>query len=319
MSPTRRRIIAAAVLTALCAAAVPPLAQAQTFPSKRFTFYVASTAGGSLDIMARLFADQLRKKTDQAILVENRPGGNDTLAMGAMVAAPADGHSMVISGNHIAHLFVKSVPYELPAITPVTILAQTPFTIVASKSSNLKNISEFVAHAKANPGKLTQGAVAGLHALEMYAAQFALGFQANVIPYKGFAPLETAVMSGEVDSSIFGNLAKVKSGQITAIVTAGDKRNPDIADVPTFKELGISYEPRASYSVWARGDTPPDLLERVNREAQELVQSPDWTERITKGFGIPPVGSTREVARNYMTREFQSYKAVAERTGIKPQ
>ena len=89
--------------------------------------------------------------------------------------------------------------------------------------------------------------------------------------------------------------------------------------MPTFKELGISYEPRASYSVWARSDTPPDLLERVNREAQELVQSPDWTERITKGFGIPPVGSTREVARNYMTREFQSYKAVAERAGIKPQ
>ena len=204
-------------------------------------------------------------------------------------------------------------------LTPVSILAQTPFTIVASKASNLHNFKEFLAYAKANPGKLTQGSATGLHGLEMYAAQFALGFQANVIPYKGFAPLETAVLSGELDSSIFGNLGKVKTGQITAIVTAGERRNPEIPDVPTFKELGINYEPRASYTAWARSDTPTDLLDRINREMTELVQSPEWNERVTKGLGIPPVGMTREAARTYLAAEFQAYKTTAERAGIKPQ
>jgi len=319
MSPTRRRIIAAAVLTALCAATVPPLAQAQTFPTKRFTIFVASSAGGSFDIMARLFADRLRKKSDQTVLVENRPGANDTLALGAMVQAPNDGHAISIAGGFVAPLFQKSIPFEASMLTPISIMAQTPFTIVASKASNLKNFREFLAHAKANPGKLTQGSATGLHGLEMYAAQFALGFEANVIPYKGFAPLETAVLSGELDSSIFGNLGKVKTGQITAIVTAGEKRNPEIPDVPTFKELGINYEPRASYTAWARSDTPTDLLDRLNREMTELVQSPEWTERITKGLGIPPAGMTREAARNYLNTEFQQYKVTADRAGIKPQ
>ena len=319
MNRTRRHIIAAAVLTALSAATVPQLAQAQSFPTKRFTIFVASSAGGSFDIMARLFAEHLRKKSDQTIIVENRPGANDTLAMGALVAAPNDGHYMAVAGNHIAPLFQKIMPYETTAYTPISILCQTPFTVVASKASNLKNFNEFLAYAKANPGKLTQGAATTGHGLEMYGLQFALGVQANVIPYKGFAPLETAVLSGEVDSSIFGNLGKVKTGQITAIVTAGDKRNPEIPDVPTFKELGIAHEPRASYTTWGRSDTPPALLDRINRELQEVVQSPEWNERITKGLGITPVGSTREFARNYMASEFQSLKATADRAGVKPQ
>lgn len=320
MKQTKYLFVAAAMFTIVFAGIILPTpAQAQTFPSKRFTIIVSSSAGGSFDTMGRLLADHLRRKSDQPVIVDNRPGANDVAAIMALIAAPADGHTIAIAGNQIAGLFMKDVPFDLAAVTPVTIFAQSPYAIVASKASNLRNFKEFLAYAKANPGKLNIGAATSSHSLNMYAIQDVLGFEGKVILYKGFAPLETAVLSGEVELSVFGNLGKVKTGQITALVTAGDVRNPDIPDVPTFKELGIKYEPRANYSAWMRIGVPADVMDRLVKECQEAVRSPEWTARVTNGLGIKPVGATREFATKYLAEELQGMKATANRAGIKPQ
>jgi tripartite-type tricarboxylate transporter receptor subunit TctC len=297
------------------------LAQTSAFPNHRFTMLVASGAGGTLDLMARMLADFMRRHTDQPIIVENRPGGSDTIAMTALVAAPADGHTIAFGGPPmIPTLFIKDMPYNAADVTPVSILSQTPYTVVASKASNFHNVKEFLSYAKANPGKVTFGSATGSHSLEMYSLMIALGFEGNVILYKGFAPVEAAVLTGEVNASIFGNIGKVKSGQIVGIVTGGDARNPDMPDVPTFKELGYnSYDPRAGYTVLARTATPPALMDRLVKECQDLVRTPEYTARITNGLGIPAVGSTHEYAAKYNDDYFLQLKAAADRYGVKPQ
>lgn len=298
-----------------------PLAQAQMpFPSRPMTIYVTTSAGGTLDIMARLFADRLRRQSDQTIVVENRPGGGGTLAYAAVAAARPDGHAVVFGGNQLHGLFIKNLGYDPALLTPVSILSQTPFTVVASKASNLRNFNEYLAYAKANPGRLTLGAVPlGAHELDMHALQFALNIKANVIGYKGFAPLETALLVGEIDSSLFGNIGKVKSGQIIGIVTGGDSRSPDMPTVPTFKELGIAYNPLAGYAVWTRSGAPPDVLGRLVKECRDLVSSPEYTSTVTERLGIQAVGSTREHALQVLGAEYDRMKAVADRVGIKPQ
>ena len=298
----------------------PVLAQAPVFPNRTMTIYVTTSAGGTLDIMARLFADRLRKRSDQTIVVDNRPGAGGTLAYGAVAAGRPDGHTVVLGGNQLQGLFIKNLGYDPALLTPVSILSQTPFTVVASKASNLRNFAEYLAYTKANPGKLTLGAVPlGAHELDMHGLEFALNIKANVIGYKGFAPLETAVLAGEIDSSLFGNIAKVKSGQIVGIVTAGDSRSPDMPTVPTFKELGIDHNPRASYTVWTRAGAPADVMSRLVKECQDLVASAEYTAAVTERLGIQAIGSTREVAMQMMNAEFDKMKGIADRVGIKPQ
>ena len=315
-----KRCMIAALMVVGLAANEAAWAQAQTFPNHRMTILVSSTAGGSLDTMARLLAEFLKKKYDQAVIVDDRPGAADIPAMTPLLAAPADGHSLAFAGNqHIGLLFIKDMPYDVNSFTPVSILNQTPYALVASKGSGFRNIKDMVAWAKANPGKLTMGAVTGVHTLNQYQAAAALGFEPNVILYKGFAPLETAVLSNEVNVSVFGNIGKVKTGQITGLVTAGDQRNADIPDVPTYKELGITFDQRASYTVWTRSAVPADILDKLTKDCQELVRTPEYSTRVTNGLGIPAIGSTREFAVKYFVQEYQDLKATADRIGLKPQ
>jgi tripartite-type tricarboxylate transporter receptor subunit TctC len=303
----------------LCGTAVTQAAHAQTFPNKRFTILVAGVAGGGIDLMARIFADRLRTTSSETIVVENRPGASDTIAYGALAAAPADGHTIAFGGNQIAGLFIKTLTYDPATLTPVSILSQTPYTVVASKASNLRDFREFIAFAKANPGKLNFGAASVQQTLAIHGTLSALGIVANVVPYKGFAPLETAMIAGQVDAGLFGNLGQVKNGQIVAIATAADPRHPDLPTVPTFKELGINDDPRASYTVWTRADVPPQVMARLVKECQDLVRSPEWTTRITNGLGIQPIASSHEFAVKYLANELRILKASAERTGVKPQ
>jgi tripartite-type tricarboxylate transporter receptor subunit TctC len=306
----------AALLGALLATAG---AQAQSFPSRPFTIYVTTAAGGTYDLMARLLADRLRKKSEHQVLVENRPGANGLIALAAAAAAPADGHMLVFAGNQIQSIFVKDLGYDPARLTPVSLLSTSPYTVVTSKASNLRDFKEFIAWAKANPGKLTLGAVAGPHELETNGLVQMLGINVNIIPYKGIAPIEAAILGGELTGTLTGNLGRVRAGQVIAIVTGGDARNPEIPGVPTFKEVGYDYDPRTGYAVWTRSETPPELLERLVRELQELVRAPEYTAAVTQKLGLQPLGSTREYAIRYLSEEQQKLRRVAERAGIKPQ
>lgn len=306
----------AAIISTLCA--VGP-AHAQGFPSKTFTILVTTPAGGPVDSVARVWADQLRKKSAESVVVENRAGGAGVLAMSALAAAPADGHTLTLGGNQIQVLLVKDLGYDPAKVTPVSIVAQSSFTLTVSKQSNLRNYGELIAFAKANPGKLTVGFVPGVHELYSHAFEREVGIQSTLVPYKGTAPLETALLAGEVNATLLSNYAKVQSGQLVGLATSADTRRPEIPDVPTFKELKIGYEPHGLITAWARSDTPAALLDRLNREAVELARSPEFVATATRRFGLEPIGSTRELAVRQTSTELDTLKTVAERAGVRPQ
>ena len=308
------RCLAAAVLVLFSSAP----AHAQPFPSKAFTIYVTTSPGGPNDTMARIWAEQLHKKSGQSVVVENRPGATGSLAMSALLAAPADGHAVAVGGPQVQSLLVKDIGYDPSMLTPVSILADSPFLVVASRKSNLKNYNELLAYAKSKPESLTLGMVTGVHELITRAFELAIGAQATRVPYKGGAPLEVALASGEIDAAVFASLRAVKAGQVVPILTAGDARNPEMPGVPTFKELAIDYDPRARFAVWARRDTPADLLDRLSRECQDLVRQPEFAEAVTQKLALRGVGSTRAQALKTLTEEYEQMKAVADRAGIRP-
>jgi tripartite-type tricarboxylate transporter receptor subunit TctC len=293
-------------------------AWSQAFPSKTFTILVSTSAGGPNDTMARVWAAQLRRKSGQSVVVDNRAGGAGVLAMTALTTAPADGHTVALGGNQIQTLLLRNVGYDPAKVTAVSMLAESPFTLVASNASNLKNYRDFITRAKSS-SRLTLGFVPGVHELYMRALEQALGIDATLVPYKGGAPLEVALIAGEVDASLFSNIDRVKTGQVVAIVTSGDTRRPEIPDIPTLKELAIDYEPRSVVAVFARSDTPPELLAQLNRECVELVHSPEYTTILAEKLNMHPVGSTRAQAVKYLNAELEMLRAVAERAGLKPQ
>jgi tripartite-type tricarboxylate transporter receptor subunit TctC len=298
---------ATAFVAALCAAGV---AHAQVFPSKTFTILVTTAGGGPLDVVARVWADQLRKKSPETVLVETRAGAAGVLAMSALAAAPADGHTVTLGGNQIQALLVKDLGYDPAKLAPVSIIAQTSFTLMASKQSNYKTYAELIAFAKANPGKLTWGYIQGVHELYTRAFLQHIGIQTNLIPYKGTAPVETALMAGEVEAAIISNFVRVQNGQVVGLATSAEARRPEIPQVPTFKELGIGYEPHGLITAWARSDTPAALLDRLNREAVEVARSPELIAALKK-FGMESIGSTREQAVKQSADDLEALRRVA--------
>lgn len=291
------------------------LAQAQAFPSRTFTILITTAAGGPLDVIARLWAEQLRRKSAESVVVENRAGGAGVVAMSALAAAPADGHTVALGGNQIQVLLVKELGYDPAKLAPVSILAQTSFTLTASRASNLRSYGEFISFAKANPGRLTLGFVTGVHELYTRAFEQEIGIQANLIPYKGTAPLETALVAGEVDATILSNFVRIQTGQLVGLATSADGRRPEIPQVPTFRELSIGYEPHGLITLWARSDSPAVLLDRLNRESLELARSPEFAAAVVRKFGMETIGSTREQAVKQTSAELETLR----RVGFKPQ
>jgi tripartite-type tricarboxylate transporter receptor subunit TctC len=296
-----------ALLASLCAAG---LAQAQTFPSRTFTILVTTAGGGPLDVVARIWADNLRKKSPETVIVETRAGAAGVLAMSALASAPADGHMVTLGGNQIQALLVKDLGYDPAKVAPVSIIAQTSFTLMASKQSSYNTYAQLIAFAKANPGKLAWGYIQGVHELYTRAFLQHIGIQTNLIPYKGTAPVETALMAGEIEAAIISNFVRVLNGQVVGLATSADARRPEIPTVPTFREVGIGYEPHGLITAWARSDTPAALLDRLNREAVEVARSPELVAALKK-FGMEPMGTTREQAVKQSADDLEALRRVA--------
>jgi tripartite-type tricarboxylate transporter receptor subunit TctC len=313
----RRRFLGA---LAACAAAWSTGAISQSYPARQITIYVGSAAGGSLDSIARVLGEQLQKKWGQPVVVENRPGGGGVLASAAMIRLPADGHALSLGGGMSQSIFIKNPGYDPLDLTPVSLVGQSPYTLIVSRKANIASVQQLVAQSRANPGKLNVGMVAlGPHEAETAAMEHALGIKANVIGYKAFVAIETALITGELDAAMTGNIGRVKTGELIALATGGEQRFSEIPQVPTFREAGIDYNPVANYLVWIRAGTPVAIIDRLAAECALMAKTPEFEARFVRAFGIPAVGSNRDVALREARREFEHLKAAAARAGIQPQ
>jgi tripartite-type tricarboxylate transporter receptor subunit TctC len=315
---TSARALATVAATLLCGSAL-----AQTFPTKSINLLYSTPPGGSFDPQSRVMAAHFEKKWGQSIIIESKPGAGGLVAAAYIArSAPPDGHTLLISASHYtSQLFVKDMPIKVEEVVGVSLYGLLPYQLQISRGMNVKTLKEFVAHAKANPGKVSLGAVAaGTHEVEIYGLQVALGFQGNVIPFKGIAPIWLEMVANRIDGTLSASQpAQIKTGEIIALAIGGEKRHANSPDVPTFREQGFVHDPVATFYVLAAAAVPRPVLNAVSAELAALAKSAEWDTRITKTLGIQGVGLNVDATAQYMRDEYAKLKKIADAAKLVPQ
>ena len=304
---------------ALCAAVLPVIAYAQNYPTKPVRFIVPFPPGGGNDTIARLVAQKLSAALGQQVIVDNRPGAGGTIGAEAAARSPGDGYTMFLAGvatHGINPNMRKKMPYDaLKDFEAVSLIASAPLLVVVHPSLPVKNVKDLIAVAKAKPGQInyaSNGPGSSSHlAVELF--DMMAGVKLTHIPYKGLAPALTDLLSGEISvmfSSAVAALPQVKSGRLRAIAMTGAKRSAAIPNVPTVAESGVpGYETGSWYGVVVPAGTPRAAIDRLSREIQTIVKSPDFTAKLNEEAVIP-VGSTPEAFDKHIRNELARWAKV---------
>jgi tripartite-type tricarboxylate transporter receptor subunit TctC len=301
-------------------------AKAQTFPVKPIRLVVPFAPGGSSSIVARAVAAEMEKGLGQPIVVDNKPGGGGNVAMQDVARADPDGHTLII--GHIGSLAVNPYMYsKLPFDTDrdfaaVSLLAIVPSIFVVHESVPAKNLKEFVALAKAQPGKLYYGSAgngsAGHLAME-YLKQTA-GIEIQHVPYKGTGPNIIDLVAGRTQAAAAGTpplMPHVKSGKLRVIAVGGARRLHSIPDVPTVAEQGYpGFETTQWYGINAPAKTPKAVVDRLAQEAARAAKSPSVAERFAAD-DAEAVGSTPAEYAAFIRKEQERWSKVVRAANIK--
>jgi tripartite-type tricarboxylate transporter receptor subunit TctC len=320
---SRARVVTAIAATLLAASLV---ARADDYPSRPIKFVVPAAPAGIGDILPRLFGQKLAESGNPAtIVVENRPGAAGVIAMEAVANAQPDGYTMIM-GNHaglamLPHL-AKSLPYDpFKSYAPIILLVTVPNILVVHPSIPAHTLKEFIAYAKANPGKLSyasQGAGASGH-IAGELLKLNAGLDIVHVPYKGAAPAAQDLAAGHV-SMMFDvvslALPSIKAGRVRALGVAAKERVAVLPDVPTMAEQGMPIEVGAWFGVLGPAGTPPQAINWINREANKIFSVEDTRNRFVQQGAAMPLGTPEAFAR-HIKAESDRYGEVIRKAGIK--
>jgi tripartite-type tricarboxylate transporter receptor subunit TctC len=322
-SITRRQAIGAS----LAGLALPSLGFAQAaWPTKAVRFVVPFAPGGSSEIIARGAAVELSKLLGQSVYVDNRPGGAGNIAM-AEVARSDDQHTLVL--GHIGTLAVN--PYIFPKLPydpakdfkPVSLLAKVPSLYLVHPDLPVKNLQEFVAHAKKNPGKLNYGSAGNGSAghLAMEYLKMATGTFITHVPYRGTGPQLTDLIAGRLDAASVGASAVlqfIKTGKLRCIATGTTQRIPQLPDVATVAEQGYpGFEMTQWYGMLAPANLPAAAVDKLAAACAKAMKEPSLIDRLANDAAIPVGGTPADFAK-FIAQEQQRWKPVVARAKIKP-
>lgn len=317
-----------AMLFGAVIAVAPAALLAQTWPSQPIKFIVSQSAGGSIDIAARLIGQKLSDALGKQVVVDNRAGANGMIAGEAAARALPDGHTFLMTSPSTLtinqHVY-KKVPYDaLKDFVPVTQTTSIVFVLVVNAASPYRSVADLVAAAKAKP-EAVRYASAGIGNQSHLAAELfagAIGAQMLHVAYKGEAPAITDLLGGQVDM-IFGTapalLGHVRGGKMRALAVGQTRRAASVPDVPSIAEAGY---PSVSVTGWtglaAPAGTPPAIIKRMHEEIGKILAMPDVRETLAKA-GAEPVGSTPEQFGEFIRTETQKWGAAVKRAGIVPE
>lgn len=306
---------------ALCAGA----AQA-SYPDHPVRVVVGFSPGGPTDVVARAFASYASQALGQTFVVENRPGANTILAAEAVAKSAPDGYTLLFGAtNHtmIPALYADRVRFDaLTSFTPLCAVAVSPTVLVTGPALKVTTLEQFLARARAEPGRLTYATPGTGSSGHFATAQFLrqTGIQMNHIPYKGAAQAVSDLMGGQVDSSLatLGSvLPQVQSGKLTALAVAAPKRIAPLPQVPTFDEAGVpGYRADAWYGVLAPAGLPQDVRERLEQVAREFSQA-DATAKSLDALGMQPRQTCADAFRAQLAQEIDTYRKLAHELGLK--
>jgi tripartite-type tricarboxylate transporter receptor subunit TctC len=310
----------------LLAVLVAAHAAAQTFPAKPPRLYVGFVPGGGVDQTARITTARLSEIWNSPITVENRPGAGGTIAAELTAKAPPDGYTLVLCniGSHgIGPSLYKSLSYDpLRGVSYIGLIGTTPNVMAVHPSVPAATVAEFIAYAKANPGKISYGSsgVGTSTHLGVELFKSMAGIDIVHVPYKGGAASSADLAGGQVQLVITNlpeQVAYIRSGRTRALGVSTPRRSPQFPDVPTIAESGLAgYEVTVWYGLCGPGGMPGALVEKMNADLQKAVASPETSKRLSD-VGIEPASGTSAQFTEFARAEVTKWAKVIKDANVK--
>ena len=318
------KLTQAAALAAMAVLAAPALGQA--YPTKPIRIVAPSTPGDAPDVIARLVADKLSVALGQQVVVENRPGAGGVVGSESVAKSAPDGYTLIMgnAGSHGINAAVYSkLPYDIQRdFAPVSQVAIAPNVMVINPSLPVNSVTEFIAYAKSQPGKLSyaSGGNGSSAHMSMELFKSMAGIDVQHIPYKGSTPALTDLIGGQV-AVFIGNMPPtvphIKAGKLRALAVTTKTRSALMPELPTIADSGLpGYETVAWFGVLAPAGTPPEIVGKLSMEIGKIARSPEMRERLV-AMGAEPVGGTPEEFKAVIDRDIAKWKPLAQKVGIK--
>ena len=322
----RRQLLQVGALSSLGMSLGLSNALTDTWPTKPVRFLVPFAPGGTSEIVARSVAAELTKQLGQSVYVENKPGGAGTVAMIEASKSAPDGHTIIL--GHVGTLAVN--PYMMPnhpydvnkEFIPVTLLAKVPNVFVIHPDVPAKNLKEFIAYAKKNPGKIDYGSAGNASAghLAMEYLKLVAGISLTHIPYRGTGPQLADLLAGRTHASSAGLPAlgaHIRAGKLRAIAVGTLQRIPALPDVPTVVETGFKdFETSQWYGILAPAGTPVDVVKKIQEESYKALKSSAVTERFATDNAIGGGGPSADFAA-FIAKEQKTWSRIVKDANIK--
>ena len=320
--PRRRFIQMVAGAAALPAAS--KIAVGSTYPTQSVTLIVFVPAGGYPDIAARLVGQSLSQRLGHSVIIENRPGAGGNIALEAMARAAPDGHTLLLAATpHAvnASLYQKTKLNLVRDVAAVSGIAHNPLIMVVAPSLPVRTLPEFIAYAKENPGKLslTSTGTGNLTHLAGELFKILTGVDMLHVPSRGAVGAHTGLMSGELHvlfDGIGSALSQVQSGKLRALAVTAATRWQTLPDIPTVAEFVPNYVVDGWLGVVAPKGTPPEIVDRLNREINAVLAEPDIRSRL-RGLGAEPLSGSPTDFGKYIVADTEKWAKVIRTAKIK--
>lgn len=327
MAMNRRSLIRASAAAAAGCLLGSAVAQEAAFPSRAVTVVVPYAAGGLTDILARVVAPKLADKWGKPVVVDNKPGGGTTIGTGLVSRAPGDGHTLLLTAfGYIGNqLMLPQLPYDVKALSPLAIMADSPSVLYVSAKLPVNNLAELVAYGKAHPGKLTfasSGNASSPHiAAEMFAGM--AGIQMVHVPYKGNGPAINDLLGGQVDA-LFDSpatMAHVATGRLKVLGHGYTRPNPRLPGVPAISQSGVpglsTFEAGGWFGFVVPTSTPEALQQRLHNDIRAVLEQADVQEAVGKA-GVDTRTMGRAEFAAYLQKELDRWGPVIRSRNIRP-
>ncbi len=318
MHPTRR-----SVLTGLAGLAATP-AFAQAYPTHQINLLVPWAPGGSTDILARIVGQQLFQSMGQPVIVENRTGASGNIGTAAAARAAPDGYTILfntMSVHTMNHALFASMPFDgVKDFSPVTLLAYVTNTMVVHPSVPANNVAEFIAYAKANPGKIAYASSGPGSTNHLCAAllEKMAGIEMLHVPYRGGAPAVTDTVAGQCQLFFTAgtqSLAHVKAGRLKLLAVTEESRSPLLPDVPAVSETVPGYEMTVWYGAFGPAGMPADIVTKLNTEITRALFLPDVKQKMAD-IAVEVKSSTPDELSARMRRDADKWGGIIKSIGI---
>ena len=313
------------ILLLTLVAIVPVPAAAQDYPSRPVRVVVPFSPGGAVDGPMRMIAQELGKRWNQQVVIDNKPGAGATIGTEMVAKAPPDGYTLLLASqtNAISASLYPKLSYDpIEDFTPISLIGREPGVLVVNPALPVKSFQEFVTYVKARPGQVDYASSGNGSGQHLFMAMLAsmTGMKLSHVPYRGSGQATADLLGGQVMASIPGTagmVGHIKGGKLRPLAVTGSKRSPQLPDVPTIAESGVpGYEAYVWMGLMAPKGTPAAVVDRINRDVLEVLQTNEVRGYMSTS-GIEIVGSTPAEFGAFFRAERDQWAKVVRETGAK--